>query len=526
MTNSNENFNSLIKDKTILQAVTNMGILKPTEIQIKTIPLILEGKNIIAESATGTGKTVAFLSGILPNVNKEKKVQALIIVPTRELALQVFKEVKKMSEVKKLISCAVYGGESVSQQAKDIRFSDIVIGTPGRIIDQMNRGNLNLKGVKFLILDEADRMCDMGFAEDISKIIDKIPRHRQTLMFSATITKDVSNIERKYIPNAERVSVESKVDPSKLLQEYYVVKSNQKFSLLLHLIKENPKKSIVFSNTRREVDVIYNNLIKNGVEAFKLHGGLEQRKRTHTIDKYHTHKTAVLISSDVSARGIHIDNLEYIYNYDLPKDDTQYVHRIGRTARAGQEGKAITFIDYRDEPTFIKMCKRFGFSIKKIDVPEVKVVSFDRTRDVEKNTNNKSDIRAKDFFNKQVGFLRKSRGSQNPRTTRNETSFRDRKRAVSESSFENQRSKNRFHDDRKRDGPRPSFDGDRKRDGPRPSFDKHKPRSSFDGDRKRDGPRSSFNDGKKDDTKFREKVKKDIKKQKKIVKNKKYVKKR
>ncbi len=413
MTNSNENFNGLIKDKTILQAVTNLGITKPTEIQIKTIPLILDGKNIIAESATGTGKTIAFLAGILPSVSKQKVVQALIIVPTRELANQVFEETRKISAVKGLSSCAVYGGESVSDQARQLRFADIVIGTPGRILDQMARNNLKLNDVRFLILDEADRMCDMGFSEDISKIIDKMPKKRQTLMFSATITKDVSGIERKYIPNAERVSVESKVDPANLLQEYYVVKPNQKFSLLLHLIKENKKKSIVFCNTRSEVDILYNNFVKNGVECFKLHGGLEQRKRTHTIGKYHSHKDAVLISSDVSARGIHVDNLEYIYNYDLPRDDTQYVHRIGRTARAGKKGKAIIILNEKEEFTFIKLCRHFGFKANRMDMPAITQVTIDRSKGSKETGGSRGNSRGgsnrpKDFFNKQLDFLNKS----------------------------------------------------------------------------------------------------------------------
>jgi ATP-dependent RNA helicase DeaD len=411
MTNSNENFNTLVKDKSILKAIEQMGITIPTEIQIKTIPLILEGKNIIAESATGTGKTIAFLSGILSNIEKRNKVQCLIIVPTRELALQVFEEVKKMSVFKKISSCAVYGGESISDQARELKSADVVIGTPGRLIDQTSRGSLKLGDIKYLVLDEADRMCDMGFFEDISKIIDKIPKERQTLLFSATITKDVSILERKYLSSAIKISVESKVDPSNLLQEYYIVKPKQKFSLLIHLIKENNKKSIIFSNTRREVDVIYNNLVRNGVEAFKLHGGLEQRKRTHTINKYHTHKSAVLISSDVSARGIHVDNLEFIYNYDFPKEDNQYIHRIGRTARAGKKGKAIALIHEKEEPIFLKMCKRFGFKVEKKELPVLKDYLMDRGKGKVDNRSGPRTSRKNDFFTKQLDFLKTSGNS-------------------------------------------------------------------------------------------------------------------
>ena len=406
MTNFTNKFNDLIKDKDILKGIKDMEIEIPTEIQEKAIPIILNQENLIAESATGTGKTIAFLSGLLSNMVSKKKVQMLIIVPTRELALQVFKETKKVSKYKKVYSSVVYGGESIEDQKTELKKSDIVIGTPGRLIDQMNRGNFDVKSIKYLVLDEADRMCDMGFFEDISKIIDNIPEIKQTLLFSATITKDVSFLERKYLKHAKKVSVENKVDPKNLLQEYYVTKPRMKFSLLLHLIKENPKKSIIFCNTRREVDVIYNNLVKNGVEAFKLHGGLEQRKRTHTIDKYHKHKKGILISSDVSARGIHVDDLEIIYNYDLPKENTQYVHRIGRTARAGKKGKAIALIYEAEERSYLKMCKDFKFSVKKESVTDLKIFNLNRNRNISKGPVSKRD----GFFLKQVDFLKKKDG--------------------------------------------------------------------------------------------------------------------
>ncbi|HOW29627.1 MAG TPA: DEAD/DEAH box helicase [archaeon] len=384
MTSSNESFDGLVKDKQILQAITNIGITKPTEIQEKVIPLILEGKNVIAQSATGTGKTIAFLAGILPSVNKIKKVQCLIIVPTRELANQVYEETKKIGKVKDLQACAVFGGASINNQAKQLRYADIVIGTPGRLIDQIDRGNLRLDNIKYLVLDEADRMCDMGFYEDISKIITQVPKERQTLLFSATITDDVSKLERDYIPKPQKIKVQTNVDPKNLLQEYYIVKSNQKFSLLLHLVKQHNKKSIIFCNTRSEVDVLYNNFREHRVECFRLHGGLEQNKRSATIEKYQDHKDAVLISSDVSARGIHVDNLEYIYNYDLPKDNTQYIHRIGRTARAGKKGKAIAIITNKEEEDFLRMCKKFGFSVEHKQLPALVPIALKRTTEEQK----------------------------------------------------------------------------------------------------------------------------------------------
>ncbi len=406
MTSSNESFDGLVKDKQILQAIHHIGIKTPTEIQTKVVPLITEGKNIIAQSATGTGKTIAFLAGILPSVTRKNKVQCLIIVPTRELANQVFEETKKIGKVKELQACVVVGGASIGHQARHLRHSDIVIGTPGRLIDQIERGNLKLEDIKYLVLDEADRMCDMGFLEDISRIIGQLPKERQGLLFSATITQDVSTLEKRYIPHAQRVVVQTCVDPKNLLQEYYIVKQNQKFALFLHLVKQHSKKAIVFCNTRNEVDVIYNNLKEHRIECFRLHGGLEQNKRSGTIERYHQHLDALLISTDISARGIHIDNLEYIYNYDIPKDPTQYIHRIGRTARAGKKGKAVAIITGKEEDDFLKMCKKFGYSVSSKKLPAITPITLKRTQkekdgSKERNKDNRNRFRErKEHFSK------------------------------------------------------------------------------------------------------------------------------
>lgn len=412
MTNSFEN---LIKDKQILQAITNIGITKPTEIQEKVIPLILDGKNIIAQSATGTGKTIAFLAGILPSITKKNKVQCLIIVPTRELANQVYEETKKIGKIKEIQACVVFGGTSIGDQARRLKHADIVIGTPGRLIDQIGRRNLKLEEIKYLVLDEADRMCDMGFYEDISQIIGYLPKERQSLFFSATITDDVSKLEKTFIPHAQRISVQTFVDPKNLLQEYYLVKQNQKFSLLLHLVKQHCRKAIVFCNTRSEVDVIYNNLKENRIECFKLHGGLEQNKRSSTIEKYQGHKDALLISSDVSARGIHVDNLEYIYNYDLPKDNTQYIHRIGRTARAGKKGKAISIITGKEEEDFLRMCKKFGYSVEQKAIPAIVPINLKRTTEEQKRLENRNQEFKNRFKERKEHFSkdRKDRKKEN-----------------------------------------------------------------------------------------------------------------
>ncbi len=418
MTNSNS-FISLIKDKSVLRAIDDMGITIPTEIQKKTMPLIIDGKNIIAQSATGTGKTIAFLSAILSMIEPQQKPQFLIIVPTRELANQVFLETQKLSKHKRIFSCVIFGGVSIEHQARQLKKADIVIGTPGRLIDQFERKNLDLDQIKYLVLDEADRMCDMGFFKDISIIIDQTSKTRQTLLYSATITKEVSTLEKKYVPHAQKISVQTVVDPNNLIQEYYVVKQNMKFALLLHLLKKTSQKSIVFSNTKSFVDLIYDNLKINKVDCYKLHGGLEQRKRTKTIEKYHLHKNAVLISSDVSSRGIHVDNLDCIYNYDIPREEIQYVHRIGRTARAGKKGVAVAIINSKEEEKFLRMCKRLKYIVQKKTAPEINLVKMEKVEKDSlfskdnKRTNRFTEDRSKrKNRNRPRDFRRKPRGSR------------------------------------------------------------------------------------------------------------------
>ncbi len=363
----------------VLKAIDALNFKEPTEVQIKSIPKILAGDNLIVQSATGTGKTIAFLGATISKIKPEKKAQILIITPTRELAIQILSEAIKLSKFSRTFSSAIYGGDSISRQASELRNADIVIGTPGRLIDQMGRKNLKLHNLKYVILDEADRMCDMGFFNDISKIFDKTSEEKQILLFSATITRDVEKLKRKYIKKSEQIIIDSYVDPNKLIQEYYIVKENNKLSLMVDLLKKNKgKKSLLFCNTRSEVDLLYHNFKIHNIECFKLHGGLEQRTRTNTIAKYHKHETAVLISTDVSARGIHVDNLEFIYNFDIPREYTQYVHRIGRTARAGNDGVAITLINKKLFETYKKMCRHFKFKPIEKSLPNYEILSMSK----------------------------------------------------------------------------------------------------------------------------------------------------
>ncbi len=356
-----QKFKALGIEPEIIKMVEQLGYSEPTEIQEKTIPLIIAGKHVIAQSATGTGKTFAFLAGIMPGIRNTGKAQALILTPTRELANQIYEEARVLAKFKPMYSCVVFGGTGMDPQTRALKHADVVIATPGRILDHMKRGNIKFNDLKYLILDEADRMCDMGFLEDMRKIIEQTPIDKQMILFSATISDDIAKIEKRYMAHAQRVVVNSFVDATKLLQEYYKVKSNNKISLLIHLLRANNKKSIVFCNMRSGVDLVYHNLQENKIDSYRLHGGLEQNKRSNIIKEFLPHKNAVLVTTDVAARGIHIPEIEYIYNFDLPKDMTQYIHRIGRTARAGKDGKAISLISANEVDDFLRLCNKNKF---------------------------------------------------------------------------------------------------------------------------------------------------------------------
>jgi ATP-dependent RNA helicase DeaD len=368
-------FEKLGVDKSTLKIVKQMGFEKPTEIQKKTIPLIISGNDVIGQSATGSGKTFAFLAGIIPKIDPIQVVQALIVVPTRELANQVYEECAKFTKYVPINSCVVFGGTSIYEQKKQLRKADIVVATPGRLLDHLNRKNLDLKNLKILILDEADRMCDMGFYKDIQTVIVKSPKEKQVLLFSATISRDITKLEKKYLTNAKRIVVEYFVDSSKLKQEYYKMKGKEKFSLLFYLLdKQRNSKSIVFCNTKDLVDIVHHNLDLNHFNSFKLHGGISQNVRTKTINAFKECTKGVLISTDVSARGLHIENITEIYNYDLPREKDQYVHRIGRTARNGKSGRVVNLILNREEGSFLKITK--NFDVKGIKKPDFKILDL------------------------------------------------------------------------------------------------------------------------------------------------------
>ncbi|MBW2980654.1 DEAD/DEAH box helicase [Candidatus Woesearchaeota archaeon] len=367
-----ESFRKLGIAETILKVIEEERFEKPSKIQEKSIPLVLQGKDIIAGSATGSGKTLAFGAGIIQNAERGKGIQALILTPTRELAEQIRRALDKFSKNKPLEIVSVYGGVSINPQIDRLRTADVVVGTPGRMLDHIQRRTINLTKAKILVLDEADRMLDMGFIEDVEKIIRQCPEKRQTLLFSATIPPDLADLSRKYMKQAVKVSAETYVDPRKLRQVYYDVKDNLKLSLLVHLLKqEHAGLVMVFCNTRRYVDTVAKSLKHAGIEATAIHGGLTQAKRDRVIDHFHSGKVYVLVCTDVAARGLDIKGVSHIYNYDIPKESKQYIHRIGRTARAGKEGKAINLLANRDHDNFSRVLRDNDVEIIKEETPYV-----------------------------------------------------------------------------------------------------------------------------------------------------------
>jgi len=365
-----ENFKILGISEPVLRSIRDERFESPSEIQEKSIPLIIAGKDVIAGSATGSGKTLAFAAGILKNAEKGRGIQALVLTPTRELAEQVAQALSKFSKYKPLEIIAVYGGVGINPQIRGLKTADVVVGTPGRLLDHIARNTLRLGKVNTLVLDEADRMFDMGFKDDVEKIIRKCPQERQTLLFSATINKEVVQLSRRYMHEPLQVSVDSFVDPKKLVQTYYDVADDQKFSLLLHLLKnENSDLVMVFCNTKRNTDKVTKNLRFSGIDALAIHGGLTQYKRNDVMQQFHTGKFCVLVCTDVAARGLDIHGVSHVYNYDIPRESKQYIHRIGRTARAGAEGKAINILSRTDYDNFGRVLKENDVEITEEPLP-------------------------------------------------------------------------------------------------------------------------------------------------------------
>jgi ATP-dependent RNA helicase DeaD len=371
-------FEDLKLDSQLLTAIKKLGLTKPTQIQEKSIPSVLEGRDLIGESATGSGKTLAFGCGIIKGVTPGEGLQALILTPTRELAEQVKVVLNQISYQKNLSIIAVYGGVSINPQIHDLSKANVVVATPGRLLDHAQRGTINTSKIKLLVLDEADRMLDMGFIDDVEKIIRLCPKNRQTLFFSATISPQIKDLANKYMTNPVNVSATKYVDPSKLKQVYYDIPRNLKLSLLVHLFQyEDYGLIMIFCNTRKTVDFVVKNLKANKVSAIAIHGGLTQNKRTRTMELFNKGKVDALVCTDVAARGLDVGGISHICNYDIPNDPNDYVHRIGRTARAGEKGKVINLVGDKDYGNFSRILDEYRtFSIERIEKPQLERIVF------------------------------------------------------------------------------------------------------------------------------------------------------
>ncbi|MBI2573531.1 DEAD/DEAH box helicase [Candidatus Woesearchaeota archaeon] len=373
-----EAFKTLGVNDLVLRALEEQKFEKPTLIQQQAIPLVLSGHDIIASSATGSGKTLAFSVGIIQNSNAQRGIQALILTPTRELAEQVSRAIMGFAKYKKLNVVALYGGVSISPQIDMLRRAQIVVATPGRLLDHLERRTIDLSSAKTVVLDEADRMFDMGFRDDVESILKACPKERQTLLFSATISDDIVVLSEKYMSNPVEIEAEKRVDPTKLHQVYYDVQDRDKFSLLAHLLAQEKEGLVmIFSNTRQWTDFVTDNLRRLNMDAIAIHGGLSQQKRNSMMKLFHSKRATILVCTDVAARGLDIKGVSHVYNYDLPADPKEYVHRIGRTARAGTDGKVINIVGSRDHENFRRI-----LSLNRLTIPCEKTPAFERVRSV------------------------------------------------------------------------------------------------------------------------------------------------
>lgn len=341
-------FSELGLSDSLLKAIKRSGYEEATPIQEQTIPMVLKGQDVIGQAQTGTGKTAAFGLPIIEHVDmKDPTIQAVIISPTRELAIQTQEELYRLGKDKHVRVQVVYGGADIRRQIKSLKqHPQILVGTPGRLRDHLNRHTVKLNNIKTLVLDEADEMLNMGFLEDIEAIVNETPQDRQTLLFSATMPPEIKKIGVKFMRNPEMVRIKAKELTTDLVDQYYVrAKDYEKFDIMTRLIDvQDPDLTIVFGRTKRRVDEVSKGLIARGYNAAGIHGDLSQDKRTKIMRQFKNGQLDILVATDVAARGLDISGVTHVYNYDIPSDPDSYVHRIGRTGRAGHHGMSLTFV--------------------------------------------------------------------------------------------------------------------------------------------------------------------------------------
>ena len=352
--------------------IQNQGITEPTPVQHEAIPLLLAGRDVIARARTGTGKTLAFLLPILMKIDPSRQFpQALIVAPTRELALQITEEARKLTRHTEVKILAVYGGQDVEKQLRKLEGGrHLIIGTPGRLLDHLGRGTLDLGGVKMLVLDEADQMLHMGFLNDVETLIQALPYRRQTMLFSATMPSEIKRIAAAYTTDAEDIMIkgENSLVPLENIRQVVIECSDRnKQEALFSMINEyNPYLALVFCRTKRRAKILNTALRDKGYNSDELHGDLSQAKRESVMRKFREAKLHILVATDVAARGLDVEGISHVFNYDIPHDVDSYIHRIGRTGRAGDKGLAITLADPKDKPEVQRIELEIHHNIEKL----------------------------------------------------------------------------------------------------------------------------------------------------------------
>ncbi len=397
------NFKTLGISKELEKVLESDGITKPTPIQEQAIPQLLNGKDIIAQAHTGTGKTFAFMLPIMEAIDiTNPYIQALIITPTRELAIQITNEAKKLAQPKNISVLAVYGGQDVERQLRKLNNGiNIVIGTPGRLLDHMRRKSIDLGQVNMIVLDEADEMLNMGFLKDVEEIIYKTPKNRQTMLFSATMPKQLRSLATRYMKGPVQIQIQSeKVTLDEIKQIVVETTDRGKQDALCTVIdEERPFMAIIFCRTKRRVKALNDDLRSRGYNSDEIHGDLSQAKREKVINSFRNMKLQFLVATDVAARGLDIEGITHIFNYDIPEDAESYIHRIGRTGRAGETGKAFTFVTPRDQQELIAIENKIRMNIK-----TRKIVKDNVKHKTDKDNSNEQRNKKQDFkWNKDSG---------------------------------------------------------------------------------------------------------------------------
>ena len=396
----NKKFEDFNLDKYIIKALYNLNYKMPSKVQEEVIPRLLKKEDVIVKSKTGSGKTASFGIPICENIDIENNnVQALIVVPTRELALQVKDEISNIGRLKKIRCSAIFGKQPIKEQIRELKQRvHIVVATPGRIIDHIGRNTINLDDIKYFIIDEADKMLNKGFIEDMEFILNKIPKNSAKGLFSATIDDDIQYICDKYLKTSNILDIKYNelFDKKQIIENKIKSSENDKYKNLKSIIyMENPTSLIIFCNTKDKVKKLYENMKKDGFLVEELHGDMSQDKRIFVIKDFKNNKFNILISTDVAARGIHIDDISLVINYDVPRDKENYIHRIGRTGRKDSYGKAITIFTDKDDKYINEIEEYLGYEIKNLeelkidDIAKGKIKFEKKSKEVLKNRKNK-----------------------------------------------------------------------------------------------------------------------------------------